>query len=227
VADGLVAQEWEALLRAALDQPVGVSVSLSESALAALTARRAGLSDPGLNLLPAEFAERYRQKFVDRLWLHGLGAVLAVYSVACLVYFIAVGFLSFQCAGVDKEVNVLTQSYTNALQIKARYGVLKERQELKYAALDCWEKTAELMPEGVGVDSLNFGDGRKLTLSGNAPAQQLDSVIDFSGKLRKATKDGQPLFNTSGGDPLQTRVNTVNSSVSWSFGLELKRAEAP
>jgi hypothetical protein len=227
MADGPTAQEWEPLLRSALDQRVEVIAPLSGSALAALTARRATQSDPNVNLLPAEFAARYRQRFADRLWLRGLAAVLVLYGIGCVIYFIAVGFLSFQCAGVEKQVAGLTPSYTNALQIKARYSVLKERQELKYAALDCWEKTAELMPEGLTLDSLNFSDGKKLTLSGSAAAQQVDGVIDFSAKLRKAMVREQPLFNLEGGDPLVTHANPANSTVSWSFGLELKRAEAP
>ena len=115
------------------------------------------------------------------------------------------------------------QSYTNAIQIKARYAVLKERQELTYAALDCWEATAELMPEGLMLDTLNFSGGRKLAINGTAPAEDVTSVIDFSAKLHKAaTKSGQQLFNP-GGDPLQTRVNA--DKVNWSFGLDLKQGD--
>jgi hypothetical protein len=225
VAEGAVAQEWEQWLRAALDQPVQTVAPVSGSALAALSARRAAEASPDLSLLPPEFAARYRQKFVDRLWLRGLGALLVLYGVGCIIYFIAVGFLRFQTTGVESQVNVITPGYTNALQIKARFDVLKERQELKFAALDCYEKTAELMPEGLVLESLNFSDGKKLMLSGTAPAQQVDGVIDFSGKLRKATKNGQPLFTPERAVPLITHVNPVNSTVTWSFGLELKRVE--
>jgi hypothetical protein len=227
VADEPTAQKWEPLLRRTLEQPVEIAAPLTESELAALTARRATQADPALNLLPPEFAARYRQKFVDRLWLRGLGAVLALYVVGCIIYFIAAGFLGLQCKAAEKQVSERTAPYTNALQLKARYAVLKERQELKYAALDCWEKTAEIMPEGLTLESLNFSDGKKLALQGTAPAQQVDSVIDFSGKLRKATKDNQPLFKLDAGDQLHTTLNPANATVSWSFGLELKRVEAP
>ena len=30
------------------------------------------------NLLPPEYTARYRQQFIDRLWMRGLGAVLMV-----------------------------------------------------------------------------------------------------------------------------------------------------
>ena len=96
-----------------------------------MTARRAAAADSADNLLPAEFAASYHQKFVDRLWMTGLGATLVLYAVGCVIYFIAEAFLSYQTTGVEKQVASLSQSYTNALQIKARYGVLKDRQDLK------------------------------------------------------------------------------------------------
>lgn len=225
VADSATGKEWEPALRQGLDQPVQILPPLSTMDLAALTARRASQADPKINLLPAEFAARYRQKFVDRLWLRGLLAAVGLYFVGCLIYFIAVAVLSFQAAGVEKQVSELGGSYTNAIQIKDRYAVLKERQELKYAALDCWEATAELMPEGLTLDSLNFSDGKKLTVSGTGPAQQVTDIIDFSGKLRKHIVRGQPLFNLNGGDALHTQVAPGGATVNWNFGLELKRAE--
>jgi hypothetical protein len=157
----------------------------------------------------------------------GLGATLVLYIIGCVIYFIAVGFLSYQTTGVEKQVVDRSQSYTNALQIKARYAVLKDRQDLKYAALDCWEAIAEAMPEGLTLDALNFSDGRTITLSGTASANEVTGVIDFSGKLRKATAQRLPLFNSSGGDALQTHVNGGLGTLNWSFGLQLQRGEMP
>ena len=227
VAAGAVAKDWEPPLRQGLDQPVDIVAPLSDAELAALTARRATQADPKNNLLPAEFTSRYRQKFVDRLWMRGLLAVLALYGVGCLIYFVAVGVLSYQTGGVEQKVAELGPTYTNVLQLKAKYGVLKEREDLKYAALDCWEKTAELMPEGLTLESLNFGDGKNLTLSGSAPAQQIIGANDFSGKLRKATIRNQPMFDLNGGDAFAAHVNPGGAVANWSFGVQLKRSEEP
>ena len=129
---------------------------------------------------------------------------------------------------MEKQVAALGPTYTNVLQLRARYGVLKERQELKYAALDCWEATAELMPEGLTLESLNFSDGKKLTLSGTVPAQQIISANDFSGKLRKYVKNQQPMFGDEG-DAFAAHVGGAGGGTmaNWSFGLELKRGEKP
>jgi len=219
VAEAATAREWEPALREALEQPIPILAPLSETELAGLTARRAAAADSADNLLPAEFAASYHQKFVDRLWMTGLGAALVLYAVGCVIYFIAEAFLSYQTTGVEKQVAGLSQSYTNALQIKARYGVLKDRQDLKYAALDCWEAIAEAMPEGLTLDAMSF--------SGTAPADEVASVIDFSGKLRKSTAHGQALFNPVKGDPLQTHAVPGGGSVNWSFGLDLENGEMP
>jgi hypothetical protein len=198
---------------------------VSGTELAARTAKRIAESDGNVNLLPPEFAKRYQQQFVDRLWMRGLGAVLGVYLVFCLIYFVAVQVLSFRTTSVEDKVANLGVTYTNSLQLKARYGVLVDRQALKFAALDCWEAVAEKLPSGVTLDSMNFNDGKKLLLNGTAPSSQVNDVIDFSGNLRKATKDGQQLFNLAGGDALSFQNNAGNATARWSFGLELKRGE--
>jgi hypothetical protein len=43
--------------------------------------------DAATNLLPPEFAKRYRQQFVDGLWMRGVFAVLSLYIVGVLIYF--------------------------------------------------------------------------------------------------------------------------------------------
>jgi hypothetical protein len=218
--------DWEPMLRRELEQPVELVAPVPVPEQAALTARRAAAADPKINLLPVEFSTRYRQKFVDRLWLRGLLAALALYGVACLIYFVALSFLNYQAGKVEKEAAALGPTYTNVLQLKALYGVLKERKELTYAALDCWEKTAEVMPEGLTLEALNFSDGKKLTLSGTAVPQQVGTANDFSSRLRKATVDGQLLFNPNSPDATpSTRV--AGNNATWSFGLDLKRGEAP
>ncbi len=44
-----------------------------------------------------------------------------------------------------------SRAYTNVLQIKAQLEILQNRQALKFASLDCWQKTAELLPENISV----------------------------------------------------------------------------
>ena len=53
----------------------------------------------------------------------------------------SVGFL---INGLALEINEDLEA-----QLKAQLDILQNRQALKYASLDCWRKTAELLPDGV------------------------------------------------------------------------------
>ncbi len=225
VAAAPAATEWEPALRAGLEEPVELISPIPASQVAALTATHAAQAELLGNLLPAEFSTRYHQQFVDRLWMRGLGAVVALYIAGVLIYGVAVGFATYQTRQVEQRVVELAPTYTNALQLKARSQVLKDRQELKYAALDCWNITAKLMADSLTLDSFNFSEGKKLTLSGSAPADQVKTLIDFETAMRKADLHGQVFFDPGKGDNLSYHANPGAGNVNWNFALELKRSE--
>jgi len=224
VADEANAKEWEPPLRQAVDAPLTVTTPLMPAQLAALTARRAAVTDPKTNLLPPEFATRYRQQFVDRLWGRGLLGVGAVYLVGIAIFFAALQVQSFRASGVEKQVKGLGLQYTNTIQLRDRYRVLKDRQELKFAALECWKAVAELMPESLGLETFSLVDGRQLRLNGTVPTSQVTEVYDCYDAMRKVMVNDQLLFAKDGGSPPSTR-NVNPTTASWNFALELKRAE--
>jgi hypothetical protein len=224
VADGGLAGEWGNFLRAGLEEPVQVKKPLPLPELAAHTARRAAAADDSnAALLPGDFSARYREQFFDRLWLHGLFATGILYAVAVAIYFCATFFLGMQTTKVEQQVAALGGSYTNVLQLKARYGVLKERQELKYAALDCWKLVADLLPPGITLQRFSFGDGHRLSLNGTVLSDQIAQITDFYDALRKSKVNGQPMFVPESGEQLTYR--TSGNQASWNFSLELKHVE--
>jgi len=222
VADVAVS-EWEPALREGLEQPIDIVTPLATREVAALTARRSAQADPKANLMPPEFAERYHQQFVDRLWMRGLLAVGAIYLIGVAIYMGTLGYSTFQTQAVENQVADLGPSYTNAIQLRDRYRVLKDRQELKFAGLDCWNTTARLLPENTTLESFSFSGGKKLKLDGTAPADQIQSLLDFERELRRATINNQPLFDTSKGDSLQFHAQGNNAM--WTLVLELNRSE--
>jgi hypothetical protein len=225
VASGENLVVWEPPLREGLETPVDVIEPLAPAQLAAATARRIARRSGAVNLLPPEYAERYQQQFVDRLWMRGLLAVCGVYLVGVAIYMVALGAASYRTSSIETQVAGLSHSYTNALQVRAQYSVLKDREDLKYAGLDCWKAVAEHLPAALTLDSFNFSGGKRLTLRGTAPADQVQQTLDFERIMRRATiGNGDPLFDLSKTENLI--VNQRGNIYSWEWNLELKRSEA-
>jgi hypothetical protein len=225
VAEANVAVEWEAMLRPALEAPIEVHAPLPPAQLAGLTAKRAASSGVKVNLLPKEYSTLYMQQFHDRLWMRGLGAVLSVYVAVVVVYLLALGVFSWRTEAVVTKTKGLGPAYTNAMQLEARLEVLKDRQALKFAALDSWKAVAETLPGELQLEGFNFSEGRKLQLNGTAPTGSEKAILDFSDELRRVrgATDGQLLF----GKTEIPNWGTGPGGLSWRFNWELQRAEAP
>jgi hypothetical protein len=218
---GDASDPWFDALRAALDQPVELVPPVPEQQLAAMTAKRAARSDATNNLLPSEFATRYQQQFVDRLWGRGLLATFGIYLVCLAIYFVALTVFSQLTSRVERQANNISGSYTNSLQMRQLVSVLQDRDRLKFAALDCWEAVAETMPTGLTLEILNFNDGRSISLRGTVPTEQVSEVYNFYDSLRKWKKGTQVIFDSSGGTPPNTGRKDA-ATVGWSFELDLK-----
>ena len=107
--------------------------------------------------------------------------------------------------------------------------MLKERQELKYAALDCWKVIAEQLPEGISLQRFSFADGSKLSLNGTCESDQIGLITEKGGfydSVRKAKLNGQPMFNPKPNSSEQLTYRTMANKATWNFGLELQRTEA-
>lgn len=224
VADPVNATEWEQLLRAGLNEPVRVTPPPTPEALAGRCAVRAAASAAKVNLQPVEYSERYRQQFFDRLWLHGLGIAGMLYALGLAVYFCAATWKGYEARGMEARVAAISGSYTNAIQLKARLGVLEERAALKFAALDLWQLVAQELPATITLQRFSFANGQRLSLSGTAPQDQVNTLFDFNTALKKATLKGQPAFDPLKGDSVNPRTIS-GGMVSWSLTLELLHTE--
>ena len=224
VAAGPLVDEWQPLLQSALGELVPVTPPLPLPELAARTARRAVAASPeAAVLLPADYSTRYRQQWVDRLWLRGLAATGLLYAAFVVVYLCATYVLGIHTRGVEQQVAVISGSYTNTLQLKARAEILKERQDLKYAALDCWKLVAEQFPEGITLQRLSFADGKRLTLAGTTTQDQITTLIGLNKNLHATQTDNQPMFLPDDGNALKYQQD--KDKVTWNINLLLAHAE--
>jgi hypothetical protein len=216
---------WEMALRGALNETLNLVVPVSAVNLAARTAKRAAAHDASATLLPPEVGARYRQQFVDRLWMRGLGAVVLLYLCGVAIYFGLLGVSWLRTNSVEKNVAALSNTYTNALQQRARYEILLDRQALKFAGLDCWKIIADRLPEGTTLENFNLNDGRRLTLNGTAPQDAATELIDFDRDVRKVKLDGKEFFKSGSGEPLNYRSG-AGGVITWNLSVELKRTDA-
>ena len=228
VADTETSAFWAAKLGQRLGERVAVVDAPSESQLAALTARHALAANGKVSLLPADFSNRYRQQFIDGLWMKSVFVVLALYVIGLVIYFGAVQVLRFKQYQIQSQVRELTPGHTNALQLQARLQVLQEQANLKFAALDCWKAVAELLPTELTLTKFALSSGKTLQITGYTQGDQdhVGKISDYNQALRVATNNVGTLFSQVS----SPNVNTVPGpagpqTAMWVFNCELNSAE--
>jgi hypothetical protein len=221
----LDAQVWDEALRAHLGEDLTLMPGPSGSELAAVAARRSLQAACTANLLPAESAARYRQQYVDLLWMRGLGAVVLAYVLGVLIYLSGVQVLEYQKNQAQEELRRWSGAYTNALQLKDRLRVFEEQAQLRFAALDCLRVATELLPPELTLSSFTFQGGRSVRLTGTVPAEHQERVTEYNNEIRRASLDHAPLFKKEGVTPPKfTAVAGVG--FRWDFTADLQRALA-
>jgi hypothetical protein len=138
--------------------------------------------------------------------------------VGVMIYMASLQVLNYKSTRVTGEVAGLANSYTNVLRLKERVHILQEQLNLKYAALDCWKVTSELLPADFTLINLQFGRGGTLQLSGTAPPGEEQKVIDYNEALRDVTIDGKRLFRSV--TPPTTQSRTAQY-MNWNFECSL------
>jgi hypothetical protein len=218
VATPAEARFWEPIFRDAGEQ-IEVIAPIAEAQMVARSAYRCA-KDASTNLLPPEFATRYRQQFVDGLWMRGVFTVLGLYIVGVLIYFGALYALRLKFDHVKNDLAGLNGSYTNAMKDNAQLQILKDRQELKFAALDCWKVVAENLPESVSIGKVYF-DRQKFELRGTASADDQGDVLKFNEALQHVPNPNRAdklLFDTVG----PAHINIHGNLAEWEFICQLK-----
>jgi hypothetical protein len=222
VAEESVGGAWLPLFDPA--QNVEVIRPAPAQELAQITARRVAGNGKTTNLLPPEFAARYKQRFVDRLWMRTLGALVMLYILGVAVYIGFAKVAQFRYNSTQEEATALGVAYTNTIRLKERLVVMQDALDLQYAALECYRAIAENLPEGLTLRSVRFDQGRKVTYSGSASPEDRTKILDLNEKMIKATMRDQALFARVNAPDI--RPAPGGQTVSWSFACELKRAEA-
>ncbi|HEY3856091.1 MAG TPA: hypothetical protein VGO67_17005 [Verrucomicrobiae bacterium] len=216
---------WEPIFRDS-GYPLKLHPTAEPQKLAALAAKRYSETGAVISLLPADFALRYRQRFIDGLWMRGLVALLSAYIVGVLIYFGALYVLKLKYDRVKHDLTSISGSYTNALKDAEQIKILVDRQELKYKALDCLKAVAEHLPDNVTIDHIYFQRG-KFELNGSAVNEEAgdsDLLGKFNEELRRIpnpNRADQPLFS----EVSPPTTETKGANTTWRFNCQLTEAE--
>lgn len=181
------------------------------------------LQPSATSLVPADITKQRRDKFIDTLWIKGLGTAGLAYLAFVFCYMIALKIQEYRLDNVRGEANGMAQTYTNVLQLKAQVTVLQDQVGLRYAALDAWRSAVERLPEALTMSQLDFSHGRTLELNGSVPNENTADVTKFNSELKKVEVNGQPLFASVEAAQIISQPGATSSR--WSFKAELKRKE--
>lgn len=222
VADEAAAQAWLPLFD--LTQQVEVVAPVPSKELAALTARRVAGGSTATNLLPPDFTARYKQQFIDRLWMRSLAAIVVLYVIGVAIYLGGVKWTSYQHGSITDELTSLGPTYTNTVQIREKVKVLQDTLELQYAALECYLAVAKTLPPELTLNNINFERGRKVTFFGTAGAEDRTKVLEFNAALIDYTVKTQRFFAKV--NPPSSQVQPGQTTLNWNFSCDLKRTDA-
>lgn len=220
VASESTSAQWEPLISEWSEEGVDTSRPMGPSDLARFSADRALKGASTANLLPGEFSTKYRQRFIDRLWMGGLGAVIGVYAFGVMIYIAALQIFSFRQSQVEEQVFYLADTYTNVLQLREQVEVLQDQLNLKYAALDSWKLASELLPADFTLTWLVVSRGKTLQLQGTAPPDQASKVTEYNEAIRNATVNGERMFTFVTTPNIQNRPGS--QVLTWQFNADLR-----
>jgi hypothetical protein len=221
VAEGELANDWLPMLQEGVELPVSVVAPLPLAELARLTAQRATREKAPSGLVPPEFTTRYRQQFVDRIWMRTVFAVALLYLMGVFVYLALVQYTEFNVSKLEQDARNLAGTYTNALRLRDQVRVMQDQLNLQFAALECYKAVAEKMPDGVQLDGINFNRGKTIAIFGSVPVDSITKLNEFSEALRTATVNNQPLFKSVTVPPWVRRGNDA----TWNLTAELAKGE--
>lgn len=184
-------------------------------------------SGPTANLLPPEFAGAYRQRYVDKLWLQGITATVAAYLLFCLVYFAGATVADFQKSRAEARVKLLEGDYQTAQKLREQLDLLQLQHSLKFAALDSYRLSAELLPSELKLTRFNFNGGSEISYVGEAPSEMIGAVTAFNEQLSRAmTYGNNPLpFFKKVNPPTSVQKAGSPDTLTWRFSCELNLPE--
>ncbi|HEY1171547.1 MAG TPA: hypothetical protein VGH19_09275 [Verrucomicrobiae bacterium] len=218
VADDQTAASWLPVVQQAAEGAVEVVKPKPVTEQATASAAHALRKDINPGLMPPDYAVRYRQQFIERLWMRSLGLVALLYVIGVGVYLGALQYRIYQRNNLTARIDDLDPQYKKTVQLGEKIKVVENQINLRFAALDAWKTIVVNLPENMTLSTLSFSKGSRLNVQGTVDAANKDKVYDYADQLRGLTVNGHPVFKEVM-VPNSSRMATGNWN--WSFDCEL------
>lgn len=101
---------------------------------------------------------------------------------------------------------------------------MKEQIALKYAAIESLKAVSAKLPEGMVLTDYAFQRGKRVSLRGLVPADQISKLTDYSAALQASMLNGVPLFKSVSA-PSSQGSGAVASQFNWTLSCELRGPE--
>lgn len=225
--DSSVTEPWVEALSAWSSHPVVSEESVPRSEIATLGARRATKGESVANLLPPEHTTRYRQQYIDGMWMKGVGTMVLFYIFGVLIYFVMLEWMHRDSIDLQTQVRSTAVQYTNVLKMQAKIDILQEQVDLKFSALECLRIISEELPTELTMDSFKFHMGKTLSLYGKVSTSEAGKVTDYHRALINAKLGENNLFATVSDPSINAargRGRSASTESRWSFTCELARS---
>ncbi len=177
----------------------------------------------GIDLMPEGFSYKYRQRFIDRVWMKGVVALAAIYLLGTLVYLGALQVRKYNLGSTEQSVAELANSFTNTLEMEARIQVLKDLRNTKSAAFQCLEVVSTNLPPELTLTSFGFSRGSEVSLRGTtASAAKLTEYYELLSSAGASSEEGSDKLFSRVTYPRST-TRPGSTTITWSFECELNR----
>ena len=196
---------------------------LKPEELARLSAERAAQGLTQANLQPEGHRTRYRQHFIDGIWMKGVGALILIYVFSIVTYFVLLEWIGRQELTLNAQVRNLAPQYTNVIKLEQQIGVMHEQQDLREYALECLIVVSRSLPTGFTIHNFNFTYGQTLTIRGDADEDASDALVGFRSALLAAQFKDKSLFRTIS----EATPNLKGGKLNWNLTCELNRNSRP
>ena len=190
-----LAGPWQATLGDWSPLPLESSPLSSHEEQAAISAGRAARQESQADLLPEAHRIRYRQQFVDGIWMKGVGAMVLCYILGVLVYFVMVEWAGRE----QRDLRVLHRrtaiEFTNVVRLENRIRILEEQKILRSMPLDCLLAISSRLPEKMELGQFEFRP-ESVVIKGTVEEASDEIPWEFHDALHEIeAENGRKLFS--------------------------------